>query len=464
MDLRETQRRVHPLTPVLKSFTLLAAVLAWVAFNMWQAIADFGALLSDWALAGVAVAIGIVVLAIIVIALLAWVSWRYIFYELTDQEVLYGSGWIIRSRRNARLDRVQAVDINQPLLPRLFGLAEIVIETAGGKDSHFKVQYLTHDECVRFRAEVLAEVEKLDTGLASGQAAPTNAQAADFQPAGTIIDARTIYGPLPVALLAASVCIGPGLFLGVFAVIAGVIAAFFTDFVAEMLTGITIGTVIAVGGVIASIFMTLSGSWEFTLRTSSKSRRLSVTAGLLETRAQSIPIDRVHGIKVIQPLWWRPWKWSRAELSVAGYGIGDKDTHNTLVPIAPNAELDDIVADLMDEIAGPERSADQAASLGAWETPASAWWLSPIDWKYQRVRATRQGLLVTNGKFWHTKYLVPWQRIQGHTLSISPFGKAAGVANVRIDMVPGSVAPIAAQLRLQDAYDLAAVIQKHKVV
>lgn len=180
MDLSETRRRVHPLTPALKSFTLLAAVLAWVAFNMWQAIADFGALLSDWALAGVAVAIGIVVLAIIVIALLAWVSWRYIFYELTDQEVLYGSGWIIRSRRNARLDRVQAVDINQPLLPRLFGLAEIVIETAGGKDSHFKVQYLTHDECVRFRAEVLAEVEKLDTGLASGQTAPTDARLLTF--------------------------------------------------------------------------------------------------------------------------------------------------------------------------------------------------------------------------------------------------------------------------------------------
>lgn len=60
--------------------------------------------------------------------------------------------------------------------------------------------------------------------------------------------------------------------------------------------------------------------------------------------------------------------------------------------------------------------------------------------------------------------MVPWQRIQGHTLTISPLKKAAGVANVRIDMVPGAVTPVATELKLDDAYQLAALIQEHKAV
>ncbi|EEB62907.1 hypothetical protein [Corynebacterium amycolatum] len=60
--------------------------------------------------------------------------------------------------------------------------------------------------------------------------------------------------------------------------------------------------------------------------------------------------------------------------------------------------------------------------------------------------------------------MVPWQRIQGHTLTISPLKKAAGVANVRIDMVPGTVTPVATELKLDDAYHLADIIEEHKVV
>ena len=89
-----------------------------------------------------------------------------------------------------------------------------------------------------------------------------------------------------------------------------------------------------IGSFAVGLFGVLNQSWDFTLKVSSESRRLAITAGLLSTRAQTIPIDRIHGFKVVQPLWWRPWRWSRADVSVAGYGLDSAQSNNTLVPLS----------------------------------------------------------------------------------------------------------------------------------
>jgi len=458
------RHRVHPLSPLLKSFATIAAVTAFAVANQWQLAVAVVTQLYDWAWLGLLVGTGAVAIIIGLIAFFSWLSWRYTFYELTDDEVRYGSGWLLRSRRAARLDRVQAVDINQPLLARIFGLAEIVIETAGGSDSHFTIKYLTPPQCEQFRADVLGEVEKLDTELAhslydgDSSTAPLDSGA---HMSSRMPEAKTIFGPVDVGRLIASVAIGPGLFVGIALILLAVVSALFTDLIVEILSGVTITTLIVIGSFAVGLFGVLNQSWDFTLKVSSESRRLAITAGLLSTRAQTIPIDRIHGFKVVQPLWWRPWRWSRADVSVAGYGLDSAQSNNTLVPVAPAAETDTIVDYLMTEIAGPASTDDL---LGSWQTPRTAWWLSPIDWKFQKVQATKRGLLVTKGRFWHTRFMVSWQRIQGHTLTISPLKKAAGVANVRIDMVPGAVTPVATELKLDDAYQLAALIQEHKAV
>src|SRR5699024_5670466 len=122
------------------------AFLAVLAVNAVQfrpgdaKLGDVVAELGVWPL--VVAVVGLLVL-LGLIALGNWVSWRYRFYEITADEVRIGSGWIARSRRTARLDRVQAVDINQPLLARLVGLGELKVETAGGSDSDLTIKFLT---------------------------------------------------------------------------------------------------------------------------------------------------------------------------------------------------------------------------------------------------------------------------------------------------------------------------------
>ena len=56
-------------------------------------------------------------------------------FAVTDEAVHLRTGVLFRQQRQARLDRLQAVDVVQPLLARLVGLSELKIEVAGGDGS-----------------------------------------------------------------------------------------------------------------------------------------------------------------------------------------------------------------------------------------------------------------------------------------------------------------------------------------
>src|SRR5690625_2741242 len=94
------------------------------------------------------------ILALILLAALfgiavAWLSWFVTRYTLGEQAVQLRSGVLWRNRRQARLDRLQAVDVVQPFLARLVGLAELRIGGAGGKGTGQRIQSLKAEEAQR---------------------------------------------------------------------------------------------------------------------------------------------------------------------------------------------------------------------------------------------------------------------------------------------------------------------------
>ena len=78
------RHRVHPLSPLLKSFATIAAVTAFAVANQWQLAVAVVTQLYDWAWLGLLVGTGAVAIIIGLIAFFSWLSWRYTFYELTD--------------------------------------------------------------------------------------------------------------------------------------------------------------------------------------------------------------------------------------------------------------------------------------------------------------------------------------------------------------------------------------------
>ena len=83
-------------------------------------------------------------------------SWYFTRYQVAEGYVRVNTGFLFRQQRQARLDRVQAIDVVQPLLARIFGLAELRFEVADAGESAVHLAYLRADEARQLRATILA--------------------------------------------------------------------------------------------------------------------------------------------------------------------------------------------------------------------------------------------------------------------------------------------------------------------
>src|SRR5699024_9460213 len=59
------------------------------------------------------------------------------------ESIYYRRGLLSKKLRKARLDRVQSIDLQQKLLPRILGMAELVFDVAGGAGSNISLKYLS---------------------------------------------------------------------------------------------------------------------------------------------------------------------------------------------------------------------------------------------------------------------------------------------------------------------------------
>lgn len=169
-------RRMHPVTPLLKGWKSVAAILIVVSTQLTDNIRRSAHLLGG---RGWLLALG--AFGVIVVLAVAWafVSWRVTRYAVTDEAVHLRQGIVFRQQRQARLDRLQAIDVVQPLLARFVGLSELRLEVAGGSGSRVSLAFLRESEADALRAELLA--------LAAGLHRPGGAAArVAASPAGVV--------------------------------------------------------------------------------------------------------------------------------------------------------------------------------------------------------------------------------------------------------------------------------------
>lgn len=157
------------MTPALKGWKAIVAVVAFASYQFADDVRAASDLLAG---RGWLFAVGLVLLVGVVGFAYSGLAWRMTRYAVTDEAVHYRSGLVFRQQRQARLDRLQAVDVVQPLLARLFGLADLRLEVAGGSGSAVSLAYLREPDAQALRSELLA--------LAAGLRRPTtNPSAAD---------------------------------------------------------------------------------------------------------------------------------------------------------------------------------------------------------------------------------------------------------------------------------------------
>ncbi|XXG10623.1 PH domain-containing protein [Micromonospora sp. SH-82] len=423
----EPRQRLHPLSPALQGAKSLVVVIAGLS---WSTLSRVG---FGWFAVMVAVlALGATVLAVI--------SWYNTGYHVVGRELRVYEGLLWRRTRAIPLERLQAVEVVRPLLAQLTGLAELRLEVVGGGKTEAPLAYLTVADATALRARLLA--------LAGGVVAPaptdtseaTTTEAAPAPaPAGRPLHAVRNQHLLISQLLTPQAIMLP---VGVAFVTTQFLSEGSWSFVAVA------STLTAMAGVVLQPIRRVLDDWAF--RIARDDDVLRIHKGLLETRAQTVPLNRVQTVAITWPLLWRFKGWLRLRLEVAGYSVGESDDRNRpdrLLPVGdlPTGEM--IVAEVLPGV--------RLADLPMAPPPPRARWLNPLSRARlgsglsDEVFAARSGLLTRN------LALVPYARIQSVRVVQGPLQRRLRLATVHADTAGGAGAA-AKDRDLAEAWALAA--------
>ncbi|MFG1777535.1 PH domain-containing protein [Micromonospora sp. NPDC049048] len=424
----EPRQRLHPLSPALHGAKSLVVVIAGLS---WSTLSRVG--FGWFALMAVVLALGATVLAV--------VSWYYTGYQVVGRELRVHEGLLWRRTRAIPLERLQAVEVVRPLLAQLTGLAELRLEVVGGGKTEAPLAYLSVAEATALRQRLLA--------LAGRVAAEANAP----PPAGVAAGPPGTPAPPPGRPLHAvsnndllvSQLLTPQAFMIPFGV-AFIVAQFLSE---DSWSFIAVAsTLTAMAGVLLQPVRRVLDDWNF--RLARDEGTLRIHNGLLETRAQTVPLDRVQTVGVTWPLLWRVKGWLRLRLEVAGYSAGEADERNRpdrLLPVGDVATGEAIVAEVLPGV--------RLAALPLTPPPARARWLNPLSRGVlgagldARVFAVRSGLLTRQVA------LVPYARIQSVRVVQGPAQRRLRLATVHADTAGGAGAA-AHDRDLAEAWALAA--------
>jgi putative membrane protein len=418
----EPRRRLHPLTPLVKGARALVVIIAALS---WQTFGRAG--LAWFAAMVVAALIGQVILSVI--------SWYFTGYQVVGRELRIHEGLVFRRSRAIPLERLQSVEVVRPLTAQLTGLAELRLEVVGGSKTEAPLAFLTVDEARALRERLLVLAGK------ASEAAP--AESPEREQAHV---ERPIHAVTNRDLLISQLLTPQTLFIPVG--VAFVVIQFATEATWSFI-GIA-STLTAMAGVLLQPVRRVLADWNFRLARQDGSLR--VRGGLLETRSQTMPLDRLQAVEVTWPLLWRAKRWLRLRPHVAGIAapssadnagggrllpVGDPDTARLVLAEAlPGVALDEIL------FTQPSRRAR---------------WLHPFAWRVLGAALTDQVVAHREGLLTREVLVVPYARIQSVRVVRGPLQRRLGLATVYADTAGGPSAA-ARDRDVSEAWELAATL------
>lgn len=367
----EAPRRLHPAKSFVDGFSVLRAAIIPIVVVM----------------AGQGFAIGIVV--VIALALLGigfgYLQWRATVYWVDDRTLHYRSGLIAKKEQSVPASRISALDTSRGIIQRIFGIVAVEIQTAGGgQKAEIELGAVTFAEAERLRHALGHRETEARGGTAPAPlpGSPTEGASNDAPPASApstapaasatgpsfysaevaAEDAPVVYRMTPRDLLVAALT-SPSI-----AVVGAAVAAVMStadDFLPESTTddladqaaeltlsaAIAIGLVFVVGAIVVSIVGTALLYGGFTVTRDSK--RLRIRRGVVTERVGTVPLNRVHGIRVVESPLRQALGYVAVEVEVAGYR-GQDEVTRTIAPIVRRADLPTVLPRLVPGFAWPD--------------------------------------------------------------------------------------------------------------
>ncbi|MFI5678576.1 PH domain-containing protein [Streptomyces cellulosae] len=413
--VRETppldERRLHPVTPLRRAWAPIAVIIGWAVHDPNQAQEQLARLTTATLLIGLAVFVPAA-------ALYGFLTWWFTHFAVTDSELRIRTGLVFRRTAHIRLERIQAVDVTQPLLARVAGVAKLKLDVIGA-DKKDELAFLGEDEARALRAELLARAAGF---------APETAHEVGEAPSRELL--RVPPRVLAVSLvltgatwgaLAAALVVPPLLWLATHSVWT------------VLATGLPL-----LGAAGASSAGRFVGEYDWTVGESPDGLRID--HGLLDRTHETVPPGRVQTVRIVEPLLWRRRDWVRVELDVAG------SSNSVLVPVAPRAIAESVVARVLPGVTVPPRSALS-------RPPRRAGRCLPVWWRGYGLAVSDGVFAARHGLLRRSLSLVPHAKVQSVRLAQGPWQRLWRIADVHVDT--GANKTVTARLRdAQEAAEL----------
>ena len=521
-----TWHRVSLVTPVLEGWKIVTGVLAFVTVQNLDELVRAYRFISEhgFTLGG---GIGYYLLGLIAFIAL-WVglgllSWWRRAYAVDADGVYLRSGILSRKLRTARLPRIQSVDVVHPLLGRIFGLGQLTVEVAGGRDSRVVIGFLTTRELQTLRDRILdLAAGQIDLSGAASEDGAVHASgtgrdtggindlASTAHPEGLTPEEATgseaASAPAPrtsqlrashfqehplysvdSATLLGSLLRHPMTYTLLLAIV-GTLVVGILIIVTDSMTGSEALTIISsyitmVIALATMVWNQFNSAWNFHAAATPSGIRMSY--GLTSETSRTLPPGRVHGVGLTGPILWRRKDWWKVDVTVAGrderpHDGQTREIGNLLLPVGSRdtalRALWLVVPDL--GVPDPDRLLAQALTgrdddgVGDPQAPAGSAErgfvrisrrgriFRPLTWRRAAVILTDTCVIIRHGRWRRRVAVFPYERIQSLRVRQGPLARRRSLASLRLDMVAQEVPASITNLDAADAKALAARISR----
>ena len=521
-----TWHRVSLVTPVLEGWKIVTGVLAFVTVQNLDELVRAYRFISEhgFTLGG---GIGYYLLGLVAFIAL-WVglgllSWWRRAYAVDADGVYLRSGILSRKLRTARLPRIQSVDVVHPLLGRIFGLGQLTVEVAGGRDSRVVIGFLTTRELQTLRDRILdlaagqidlpgaasedgavhasgtgrdtggindlastAHPEGLTPEEATGSEAASAPAPRTSQLRASHFQEHPLYS-VDSATLLGSLLRHPMTYTLLLAIV-GTLVVGILIIVTDSMTGSEALTIISsyitmVIALATMVWNQFNSAWNFHAAATPSGIRMSY--GLTAETSRTLPPGRVHGVGLTGPILWRRKDWWKVDVTVAGrderpHDGQTREIGNLLLPVGSRdtalRALWLVVPDL--GVPDPDRLLIQALTgrdddgVGDPQAPAGSAErgfvrisrrgriFRPLTWRRAAVILTDTCVIIRHGRWRRRVAVFPYERIQSLRVRQGPLARRRGLASLRLDMVAQEVPASITNLDAADAKALAARISR----
>ena len=472
------EHRLHPLSWL---FVLLAQLKQFILPLVVLLFAGRGDRNDLWGL----IAVGVLV----AVSLAEYFTYRY---RLRGDAIVVRSGWLHRSVREIPYTRIHNVNLHQSLLHRLFGVAEVRLESAGGIKPEAQMRVLRLDQ-----AEALEALVR-QRGQAIVEGAPAATDAAEQAPLLALSNPELIRlglisnrGMLVVAAAFGALAQTGDNVFGVLMDRWGKVAfGWFEGFAGEhahdspVAIGIAVASLVLIALVLVrllSVLLAFLQYYGFTLR--EDDARIRVERGLLTRTRSSVKRRRIQSWSLHEAVLHRWFKRRSLRVQTASGQRGDGGGQRSLKELAPVAtpvRCDELIQHFLPD-AGWDSLVWQPLHRHAWWRIAApglllvlvgsaglTWRFGAIGlavlallplqlWRARRIAAAcgyacNERLVAWRTGWWSKRWnFAEIGKIQALRLAQSPLDRRLGMASLLLDTAGAS--PFGAPLHLRQLPD-----------